>query len=278
MREQASRPVLRRATLTILCGLVLTGAQLVHGETASSPDAKPTPVHVGTAADYRPLVFKQDRKIAGIEADFVKLLSNDLDVPFEFVELAWTDLVPALRQGRIDLIMSGMSITEERSELVAFTDPYLQTGQMALIHRKDRTRLDDPAALRGGGIRVGVHEKTTGEKFARAELTNATIVPYYGSIDDAIQALRERKIDCVIHDAPTIWRVVGRPGQEDPDLIGLYRPLTDEYLAWAVRKDDDDLRKRLNGALAKWRESGDLEDVLDRWITIRRVSVEIAPK
>jgi len=277
MRKQTSQPVLRMVILAMVGALGLAAAHPSHAEKSSDPDTKATTLRVGTSADYRPLIFKEDGKVVGIEADFAELLSKDLGVELNLVEVPWTDLVPALRESRIDVIMSGMSITDKRSELVSFTDPYAQIGQMALIRRQDVERLRDPAAMQAEGVRVGVHEKTTGEKFARSKLKRAKILAY-PSIEDAIQALRKGKLDFVVHDAPTIWRVVGRPGYEDPELVGLYRPLTDEHLAWAVRKDDEVLRKRLSDALAKWRESGQLEQILDRWVTIRKVTVEISPK
>jgi polar amino acid transport system substrate-binding protein len=233
-------------------------------------------LRVGTTADYRPLVFKENGKIAGLEADFAVALAEDLDIPIDLVEVPWTELIPALRDRRIDVIMSGMSITEARSQLVSFADPYMQIGQMALIRHEDFDRLRLPAAMHAQGVRVGVHEKTTGEEFARSKLKRAKVLAYT-SIEDAIQALRQGKLDFVVHDAPTVWRVVGRPGHEDPQLVGLYRPLTDEHLAWAVRKENEDLRKRLSSVLARWRKSGQLEEILARWVTIRRVTVELAP-
>jgi ABC-type amino acid transport substrate-binding protein len=268
---------MRVTALSIVCALSVVTAQPSHAKESSAPKAKPTPLRVGVTADYRPLAFKENGKIVGIEADFAADLSKELGVAVSFVEVPWADLIPALREHRIDIIMSGMSVTPERSELVSFADPYMQVGQMALIRRQDVDRLRDPAALQAEGIRVGVQEKTTGEAYARTNLKRAKVVTF-ASIDEAIQALRKGDLDVVVHDAPTIWGVVGRPGHEDPDLVGLYRPLSDEYLAWAVRKDDEGLRKRLNGALAKWRKSGQLDHVLDRWVTIRKITVEISPK
>ena len=76
-----------------------------------------------------------------------------------------------------------------------------------------------------------------------------------------------------IHDAPTVWRVVGRPPHEDPELIGIYKPLTDEYLAWAVRKDDaPTLGALLDGKIDDWTKNGELQSVIDRWIPVTKIS------
>ncbi|HTO56355.1 MAG TPA: transporter substrate-binding domain-containing protein, partial [Pseudomonadales bacterium] len=78
-------------------------------------------------------------------------------------------------------------------------------------------------------------------------------------------------------DAPTIWRISGGLENHDPDLRGLYRPLTEERLAWAVRKDDEALRERLNQTLLRWQEDGQAEAVLDRWIPVRRITIDTKP-
>ncbi len=272
------------ATTRILASIVVVLSVTAHaraevgGELAAvGAEAKPTPVRVGTSADYRPLTFEEDGKIRGVESEFAEALSKELGLPFQLVKLPWPELIPALREGKIDVIMSGMSITDERSAAVSFADPYLQVGQMALIRKEDRIRFDDPAAMHAEGMRVGVHAKTTGEQFAREKLKAAEIVSH-ASIEEAIDALRKGQLDFVVHDAPTIWRVVGRPKHEDPELTGLYQPLTEEYLAWAVRKDAGAFRKRLNQALAGWRASGRLEQILDHWITVRKVTIHVAPR
>ena len=215
-------------------------------------------------------------KIEGIEADFAHQLPKDLGTEVTIVEVAWNDLIPALLDHRIDVIMAGMSITQERRKRVDFTDPYMQVGQMAVIRKDDISRLHDPAVIDAKTSRVGFQKDTTGELFARENLKNAQLVGF-DSIDAGIAALRAKKIDYFIHDAPTIWRLTGGFGPENADLMGLYRPLTIEHLAWAVRKDDGSLRDSLNQVLENWGRDGFLESVLDKWLKVRKVTLEVRP-
>ncbi len=76
-------------------------------------------------------------------------------------------------------------------------------------------------------------------------------------------------IDYFINDAPAVWRVAGGFLSPERELRGLYTPLTQEHLAWAVRQDDEALRERLNATLRAWEEDGTLDDVLDDWIRVR---------
>jgi polar amino acid transport system substrate-binding protein len=116
---------------------------------------------------------------------------------------------------------------------------------------------------------VGFQSNTTGEKFVRGNLSVAT-PQGFDSIDAGVAALRGGQIDYFIHDAPTVWRLSTDPA--NTWLMGLYRPLTEEYLAWAVRNNDDALRERLNRFLAQIRQDGRLGAVLGQWI---KVSIEV---
>lgn len=230
------------------------------------------PLRVGTAADYAPLSFAENGELRGVELDFARRLAADLGRTPEIVRLPWAELIPALREGRIDIIMSGMSITADRAELVRFCAPYLQVGQMALIRSAEFTERSAPAAIASASSRVGFVVRTTGEQFARAKLGGAKLVSL-PSIEQGVAALRAGKLDYFVHDAPTIWRVVGGFASDERELTGLYTPLTDEHLAWAVRREDAALAERASAALDDWKRKGFVEEVLDRWIPVRKLSV-----
>ena len=100
-----------------------------------------------------------------------------------------------------------------------------------------------------------------GEIAAKAFFSRATLAPQ-STIDDGIMALRKGEIEVFIHDAPTVWRIAGNPNEKE--LTGLYWRLTNEPLAWAVRKDDESLRFALNRELRHWKLSGSLKYTLSR--------------
>ena len=95
--------------------------------------------------------------------------------------------------------MSGMSVTPERSQLVSFTDWYVRAGQMALIRRDDYDKLRKPGTMNLPTTRVGFQTNSTGELYARQDLTKAKLIGY-ASFDDGIKALRAKKIDYFIYD------------------------------------------------------------------------------
>lgn len=265
--------LLRVVALAAAALFVARPAPSAEDEPAAAAAPKPpAELRVGVATNYPPIIFQQGGKVAGVEADLARKLGEQLPTKITFVELDWDELWPALRDEKIDVVMSGVSITDRRSQLVSFTDPYLRVGQMALIRKSDMAKLSAPEAMTQPGRRIGVEKNTTGEAYARRHLEKAVIVPY-DSVDLALAGLRGGDVDYFIHDAPTVWRVVGRPPKEDPELVGLYRPLTDEYLAWAVRKDDaGTLGVLLDAKIDQWQKDGELQAVIDRWIPVTKVS------
>jgi polar amino acid transport system substrate-binding protein len=231
-------------------------------------------LRVGTTGTYPPFTFKKDGELQGIEIDFARALAKELGRKLELVEVPLPDLIGEANAGRIDVIMSGMSITKERAERIAFTKPYLQVGQMALVRDKDVLRFRGRESIDADGVRVGVERATTGSKFARQELTKAQIVEFANK-EDGLSALRAGKVDVFIHDAPFVWLVTGSPQNPDQQLTGVYTPLTDEHLAWGVRKGDTQLLQRLDGIVAAWKENGKIGAVLDTWIKVRKISIPV---
>lgn len=232
-----------------------------------------TPLRVGISTRYPPVAFRRDGQLAGLEVDLARGVGEELGKPVRFEVLAFDDLIPALEAGKIDVIMSGMSITAARARRVAFVEPYLRVGQMALVRADDFSRFVEPGSLDSAGVRIGFVEGTTGAHYVAASTKKATKVPVKGA-EEGVAALRAGRIDVLIHDAPTIWRISLDP--KEREILALYEPLTEEYLAWAVRKDDENLKQALDGVVKRWKETGRLDAAVKRWIPVR-VEIEASP-
>ncbi|MDX1434204.1 MAG: transporter substrate-binding domain-containing protein [Gammaproteobacteria bacterium] len=262
------------ATLPAMCVsavlAVVLGGCAGDGSAGATSGAAPASsaavLRAGVTPNYPPLIGEVDGRFVGIEADLGAEAASGLDVRLEMVELPWEELIPALEAGEIDVIMSGMSVTAERAERVAFTRPFMKIGQMAVVRIGDAQRLGSVDALRRASGAVGFEAGTTGERFVRGSMRRATPVAL-DSVDAGVAALRDGRIEVFVHDAPTVWRIGSSTEYED--LIGLYWTLTDERLAWAVRKSDTGLRKALNAQLGEMIADGRLETILGRWIKVR---------
>jgi polar amino acid transport system substrate-binding protein len=240
---------------------VAVAALVACGPSAPRPK-KPGILLVGLSPDTPPIAFRTGDQLTGLEVDFARRLAADLGREVRFVEMHFEDLIPALLDRRIDVIMSGMTITNARKFRLAFADPYLKSGLVGLVRREDFKRYDDVDRILGASGPVGVRRGTTGEKFVAERMPNARLVVYPTSADAALE-LRQNRIDLFINDAPVVaWLV----SAHEADLAGVWKPLTHDELAWAFRPDDERLRTAANEILARWKADGTSKAILGRWL------------
>lgn len=268
MRRMCSRLGFAFLATAMTLAMALAGCAVPvdEGGTTVESAASKSILRVGLTPNYPPVIDRVDGELAGIEIDLANEAAGGLGKRFQFVELPFEQLIPALTSGDIDVIMSGMSITTDRKQKIAFTEPYLHIGQMAVTRVTEVQRLGSLTALLNAPITAGFEPGTTGETFVKTNMKNAKpmSVP---SIDAGVDALRSRQIDVFIHDAPTAWRIGSDAAYHD--LIGLYWPLTDEYLGWGVRKSDQELREALSEQITKMSADGRLSRITRKWIKVR---------
>ena len=146
---------------------------------APGAQAADAPLRVGIAPIYPPLAFKKGGELTGIEPEFARRLGERLGRPVTFTELSWDDLLVALRDGRVDVVMSGMSVTAARKRKARFIEPYLEVGQMALIRNDDFGRLSERGAL--------MHRPYIGRFATSMEMAGASLT--FFKLDDELAAL-----------------------------------------------------------------------------------------
>ncbi|MFP6808552.1 MAG: ABC transporter substrate-binding protein [Pseudomonadales bacterium] len=215
--------------------------------------------------EFEPMVFKVSGEIQGIEVDLARLVMAELGRTFEVKTYRFAELIPALEANKIDVVMSAFSVTEDRLKRVDFTMPYMEIGQMAIVRLADASKYGQAQGLFSKGLRIGVHQGTTGEILVRKSFTDATVV-VYGGVESALEALREEKIDVFVHDSTTSWQL-SRSFIND-NLLSLNRFLSREDIAWAVRKEDQNLLSALNLALEKLKSEGKVNEVIRYWLPV----------
>src|SRR5262245_60120799 len=219
-------------------------------------------LRVGVAPDAPPIAFRQGDRLVGLEIDLANELAATLGRPLRLVEVSWGQLVSSLLDNRIDVIMSGLTVTTPRQARVAFAAPYLQSGMTALMRRREATRYGTASKVLGTSNAVGVKQGTTGEKFVREHMPSA-VVSLYPTSQSAVTELLQNRIDLFIGDLPQIlWFVAAN----EAELTALRPKLTEDSLAWAFRPDDDVLRASADEALAHWKSDGTLSTILRRWL------------
>ena len=249
--------------LPALCCLLLSlTACSMNGETVR-PSWENGVLRVGVTANYPSLIHKEagSGRISGFEADCAALLAKRLHSSLQFVDLKWEEQIPALERKKVDIIMSAMSVTEMRKLQVAFSEPYLSINQMALTTIETKPKFPSVQEILATDKTIGVEKGTTGDLFVQRYCPKAEAL-YFSSPDDAVTALRDKRIVLFIHDDP----VLRAYSKRTDDLVLLQIPLTSEELAWAVRRDNQSLLKEVNTALESWKEDGTIQSLLKKWL------------
>jgi polar amino acid transport system substrate-binding protein len=248
------------ANLWLLAGCTST-SQRAASSAVIPPDK--SILRVGVSTNAPPLIYKQGNKIVGLEAEFAQELAKDLGKSLRFIELKWKDLIPALLENRIDIIMSGMTRTPLREVRIAFTIPYFTSGQMALIRREDSVRFRTGFFSLTTSSAIGAIKDTTGEYFVETRFSSVK-KKLFSNPKSAVKDLIDKRIDIFIHDAPMILYLASE--NETKGLTALFALLTKEELAWGIRKDNVELLKSVNSFLQNPKNEKKLKQMIQYWI------------
>ncbi len=260
------KPSLKKIAIFLLSALFLAGcatSQTAQKDSLSSVQNLQKELRVGISADYPPVIFIQNDNITGIEADLARKLGSELNRTVRFVILNWEEEVPALLDSRIDIIMSGMSVTKAREVRIVFTEPYLKSGLIAAFRAEDIKKYTSKDSILKGFVAVGAVKDTTGDAFIKRNFPSAVRKTIFPKAQDGVSELKRRAIDIFLNDAPSIiWTV----SENEADIAALWEPLTEEYLAWGVRKGDEKLLAEVNDIIKRWKQDGTLNEVLKKWL------------
>jgi len=248
--------------ILILCGCATP--ELSRENSFFSPQT-PGTLSVGITASSPYFVCKEAKtgSFSGLEIDFSHKLAGLLGLKLKLVELSLEEQIPALEHRKVDIIMSAIPITEMRQLRVAFTEPYLTIGQLALTVPGKAGNYPSAQTILATTGRVGVEKGSTGDIFVQRYLPAAEQF-YFPTVDAALSALRNNKIDLFIHDAPVIWSCTDNTRETAFALLDF--PLTTEQLAWAVHKEETALLAAANKALREWKDDGSLQELLAKWL------------
>ncbi len=229
------------------------------------PDLGGRHILIGTDATYPPFEYvdPETDKIVGFDVDLMNEIAELINIEPEFQNTNFETIFTALQSGQFDAVMSAVTITEERKKIVAFSDPYIDVGQL-VVTRTENDDIQSYQDLADGAI-VGVQTGTTGEIAALEEAN----VPdgnlrRYPTIDLAFADLANGTIDAVVADGPTVGNYTTQPQyQEKLKIVG--EPFTEESYGIAVQQDDTELLNAINAALAQLKENGTIEQLKDKY-------------
>ena len=230
-----------------LLRIVVVGAAALAAASGVAAAKDWTKVRIGIEAAYPPFNgLNANNEIVGFDYDIANALCAKMSVECTFVAQDWDGMIPALLAGKYDAIVSSMSITDERKEVVDFTDKYY-TNSLTFVAPKDSGITDvSPAGLAGKSL--GAQSSTVSAQYLEEEYGDADI-KLYPTQDDAYLDLAAGRVDAVLADVgPSNLWLAGEDGQ-CCGFVG-EAVVKDDLIGIALRKDDPDLKAMFNKAIA----------------------------
>ena len=200
--------------------------------------------------------------LMGFDIDIGIEMAKALGVKPVFIDTLWPSIIPALKLGRFDIIFGGMSVTEGRKKLVDFADPFMTVGQTVLLNAKHKGTVKSYKDLNDAKFVVVSKPGTTGEEAVQRLIPEATYETADTEIEGAMRVL-EGTADAFVYDFP--FNAVFSAMHPSDQLIFLDEPFTKEPIAWAIRKNDPDFLKFLNGFLQDIKKDGRFDKIYNKW-------------
>ncbi len=221
-------------------------------------------LRVGFEAGYMPFEMTDKKgEFVGFDIDVAKEMAKAMGVKFVPLNTAWDGIIPSLITGKFDIIMSGMTVTQERNLKVNFAEPYIIVGQTILLHKKHEATVKSYKDLNDPKYIVTSKLGTTGEQATKRNIPKCTYKSFETETEAALEVVNG-KADAYVYDKPNC--VVFMAEQGTDKLIFLDEPFTYEPLAWAINKGDPDFLNWLNNFLSQIKNDGRYDVIYNKWI------------
>lgn len=244
---------MKKLFLAVLIGVVLISVLPGCGQETLE-------VRIATDATWPPFEYvdEETMDIVGFDIDLIKAIADEAGLDIEILNVSWDPLLAGMAQGQYDAAISAMTITEERKEVMLFSNPYFEAGQLVTVEF-DNTDIKSKEDL--GGKTVGAQIGTTGS-FEVEKIAGATLKTY-DDIGLAMQDLMNGQIDAVIADNPL---AMGYANVNPDKLKTVGAVFTSEYYGIAVSKTKPELLERINEGLAKVKAEGLIDELILKWL------------
>ena len=219
--------------------------------------AKDGVLTMATNAYFPPYEFYEGEKIVGIDAEIAAAVAEKLGLELKIEDMEFDSIITAVQTGKVDMGLAGMTVTEERLKNIDFSDSYAQGVQVIIVKE------DSPIATKDDlkDKKIGVQLSTTGDLYAKDDYGEQNVVEYNKG-NDAVMALVQGQVDAVIIDnEPAKSYVSANEGLKILDT----EYITEDYAA-CISKENTELTKAINQALAELKQDGTIQNILNKYI------------
>lgn len=213
-------------------------------------------IYVGTNAEFPPFEYLENGKITGFDIELMNEIGKVLNADIKIQDMAFDGLLPALQLKKVDVVIAGMTATEERMKTVAFTQPYYTASQVIIVKEGDNS-IKSFEDLKGK--RVGVMLGFTGDTVV-SEIEGVKIERFNAAYA-GIMALKADKADAVVLDSEPAKNYV----KQNPGLKLAEADAAKEEYAIAIRKNDKALLEKIEKALTEIKANGTYDKLIKKY-------------
>lgn len=226
-------------------------------------------LRVGMELTYPPFETKDNAgNPDGIGVKMAEAMAKDLGRPLKIVPMEFSGLIPALKSGNIDLVISSMTATDERRKSIDFSEPYAFTSLGILTGKNtDIQSVDD---LKRPGKKIAVKATTTGESWAEAHLSDAKRIAF-GEESACVKEVVQGRADAFIYDQLSIYRY---QKMNEGSTRALLKPFVEESWAVGIRKGDGELKTKVDAFIEKFRKEGGFEKLGDQYLSDEKKALQ----
>lgn len=272
--KKLTKPLLLISALVLGLGAC---SQKEESKSAAAPATAAAPAELKVAIDptYEPFTFKTaDGKPTGFDVDMANAICEQIKRQCVFVEQVWDGMIPGLTAQKYDVIISSMSITDDRMKEVDFSEKYYNTPSRIVL--KKTVKYTDPASIKGK--KIGVLKGSTQEAYALGELKTAgVVVNSYEAQDQVYLDLKAGRIDGTVADYLEVsGGFLSKPEGADFDLMGPELRDSKYYgygVGVAMRKGQDTLKADINNAIKTIRSNGSYKAMNDKYFAKYNIDV-----
>ena len=242
---------------------------LVLGVAGDTLGAEQKELVVGMEMSFPPFeMLDTSGQPSGISVDLARELATFLNRPIRFENIPFDGLIPSLKTGKIDLIISSLTMTEDRKKSIDFSDPYLKMGLAILTNKNSDIQsindVDKP------NRNVAVKKATTGNIYAMQHFRSAKLLVLNDESACSIE-VSQGKADCFIYDQLSVfhnWK------KYQDTTRAILQPFQQEEWAMGIRKGNEELRQQINSFIAKFKTSGGFDTLGNKYLSENKKAFE----
>lgn len=252
------KKLIKMMAMVIALALMIGAVGCASLTKADSGTKDPKKLVMGTNAAFPPFEYLEGDAVVGVDADLMAAIAKELGLTLEISDMEFDSLPTALANGQIDIIAAGFTVNPDREETMDFSTPYYTAAQTIIISKDSAfTSADDLKDKL-----IGVQSGTTGQ-FAAEELTSTDNIKGFANGMLAVEALKNGQVDAVIIDNNPA-KAYGDANIDTLKLIEGQFP--NEDYAFAVKKGNAVLLKKINEALIKIKSNGTFDEIISKYV------------